>query len=240
MNIFVLGAFAHVAASMHCDKHATKMILETVQILYAVISNAGLLFDHEDLKPYKVTHRHHPCTLWAAASSKHAKWLLELGICLSDKCFDIYGTVHASSKHLWKMRESKCFDALPSSSNVSEWGRQLVSMGLPDKVIKSCMDRVATLNPPHGCEFGVVCADVDENIKDEIFIYQGKQIDCVATYRRFYAYKAKRKFVFKWSKQPTPPSLFGDVFNKVLPNESIIKDNKPKKSIAKQKKLSIM
>ena len=239
MNIFVLGIFAHVAASLHCDKHVVKMILETTQILYAVVQQTGLVFNPKDLKPYKVTHKHHPCTLWASACAPHAKWLLELGLRLSDMCFAIYGTTHASSAHLRAMLDSKIFDNLPKSATPTQWKAYLVSLGVPDKVIESCMDRVATINPPHGCNFGVVCADVDDDIRNEIFVYKDKQIDCVATYRRFYAYKGKRKFVFTWAKQLTPPPSFGDVFKKVLPNEPLMTD-KPKKSIAKVRKLRVM
>ena len=49
MNIFVLDKHPVIAASMQCDKHVVKMVLETAQILSTVARNNGI--DH-GYRPY--------------------------------------------------------------------------------------------------------------------------------------------------------------------------------------------
>ena len=51
MNIFVLDEDPVVAATMSCDKHVVKMILETAQMLSTVAHSHG----HE--APYRATHK---------------------------------------------------------------------------------------------------------------------------------------------------------------------------------------
>lgn len=73
MNIFVLDKDPVEAAKMHCNKHVIKMILETAQMLSAVLHKCG------QPAPYKLTHKNHPCTLWAGKSLSNWLWLRELG-----------------------------------------------------------------------------------------------------------------------------------------------------------------
>lgn len=97
MNIFVLDRDPYLAAQYHCDKHVVKMCLESVQLLSAVFHLLGADTDG----CYKLTHKNHPCTKWAAASRANFCWLLEhsLGLLLEYK--NRYGKTHAS----WKIRQ---------------------------------------------------------------------------------------------------------------------------------------
>lgn len=72
MNIFVLDTEPCVAASYHCDKHISKMILESAQMLSTVLGG-----------PYKPTHQNHPCTKWVAQSWSNAFWLWSLAFNLN-------------------------------------------------------------------------------------------------------------------------------------------------------------
>ena len=36
-------------------------------------------------RPYGVTHKHHPCTLWAGESNGNFRWLGELGLALCEE-----------------------------------------------------------------------------------------------------------------------------------------------------------
>lgn len=74
MNIFALDEDPAVAAQAHCDKHVNKMILESVQILNGALYERGL----DDLAFYGYTHKHHPCTLWAADSWANFEWVVKL------------------------------------------------------------------------------------------------------------------------------------------------------------------
>lgn len=85
MNIFVLDRDPTVAAMLHLDKHVVKMPLETAQIL-STISDG----------PYKPTHRHHPCTIWARQSTGNYQWLVRLGIALCQEYTHRYGKRHKS------------------------------------------------------------------------------------------------------------------------------------------------
>jgi hypothetical protein len=72
MNIFVLDTDPLIAAQYHCDKHISKMILESAQMLSTVLKG-----------PYRSTHVHHPCTKWVAQSQANALWLWHLMVHLN-------------------------------------------------------------------------------------------------------------------------------------------------------------
>lgn len=78
MNIFVLDPDPAIAASLHCDQHLSKMILESAQMLSTVASK---LLDPPTFASgnyYKPTHVNHPCTLWAGESLNNSKWIVSL------------------------------------------------------------------------------------------------------------------------------------------------------------------
>lgn len=72
MNIFVLDKNVEKCAEYHCDKHVIKMILESAQMMSAVVRLSGY-----DIG-YKLTHKNHPCTIWARKSLSNYKWLFKL------------------------------------------------------------------------------------------------------------------------------------------------------------------
>lgn len=79
MNIFILSENHEENVKFYCDKHVSKMTLETAQILCM----AHYLSSSPDNPnpPYKFikTHRKHPCCLWASQSLSNYKWLVTLG-----------------------------------------------------------------------------------------------------------------------------------------------------------------
>ena len=75
------------------------MILETAQMLCAVWHVVDP--EHTILKPpYKMTHKNHPCTIWARESLENYQWLCELGIELCAEYTYRYGKTHACEKHI--------------------------------------------------------------------------------------------------------------------------------------------
>ncbi|MEE3233433.1 MAG: pyrimidine dimer DNA glycosylase/endonuclease V [Candidatus Latescibacterota bacterium] len=90
MNIFVLHNDPETAASMVCDKHVVKMILETAQMMCTVVASHG----HDT--PYRPTHKKHPCTLWAGKSRANWSWLIDHGMAMSEEYTRRYGRVHKS------------------------------------------------------------------------------------------------------------------------------------------------
>jgi hypothetical protein len=79
MNIFVLDKNVEKCAKYHCDKHVIKMILESAQMMSAVVRLNG--YD----AGYKLTHKNHPCTIWARKSLSNYKWLKTLTKLLNDE-----------------------------------------------------------------------------------------------------------------------------------------------------------
>lgn len=71
MNIFVLDKTPEKSAQFQCDKHIVKMIVETCQILYSVYYFNSKIKDI----PYKLTHKNHPCMVWARESWQNFTWL---------------------------------------------------------------------------------------------------------------------------------------------------------------------
>ena len=85
MNIFVLDKHPRIAARMQCDKHVSKMTLETAQMLSTVhrvlagteevrLTGSGRKVKHWRLPDerehtlYKANHVNHPCSVWARES----------------------------------------------------------------------------------------------------------------------------------------------------------------------------
>lgn len=101
MNIFLLDWDVKKCAQYHVDKHVVKMILETAQLLCGVHHMAPqvtpqvtpqvdpLSTAHDtvqvdrtstDQVPYKLSHKNHPCAIWARESLSNYLYLCELGL----------------------------------------------------------------------------------------------------------------------------------------------------------------
>jgi hypothetical protein len=94
MNVFYLSECPEMAAMFHCDKHVTKMILETAQLLSGAIQSCA---DERIEELYKVTHLNHPCSIWARKSKENFIWLYQLGVFLGIENEKRYGKRHKSS-----------------------------------------------------------------------------------------------------------------------------------------------
>ena len=90
MNIFILDKDPAKAARYHCDKHVSKMILESAQMLSTVLGG-----------PYKSTHANHPCTRWIAESQANAEWVMTLSWHLNNEWRARYG--HSHNHKSWEV-----------------------------------------------------------------------------------------------------------------------------------------
>jgi hypothetical protein len=90
MNIFVLDSDAKKAARSLSDRHVVKMILESAQMMSAVAYRYG----HEGL--YKLTHKNHPCTLWAGNRYENWHWLYEHANEMDEEKKRRFGSSHKS------------------------------------------------------------------------------------------------------------------------------------------------
>lgn len=103
MNIFFLHWDVELCASMHCDKHVVKMILEYCQLL----STAWHVIDpdHQFFSPrYKKTHINHPCSIWVRQHPANYVWLCELCANLLKEYTHRYDKVHKSQPVLQELQ----------------------------------------------------------------------------------------------------------------------------------------
>lgn len=125
MNIFILDENPVIAASYYCDQHKSKMILETAQMLCAVVHNIAPRL-HEEEKLYKVSHANHPCTLWLKQSYENVVWVLDL--CNALDTFERKG----SSPHKSMLIIDKCEEILGELMTYKERTPFVTAISHPD------------------------------------------------------------------------------------------------------------
>jgi hypothetical protein len=110
MNIFILDTNVQRCAQYHNDRHVVKMILETTQLL----NNAFIVADPYYVPVYPITHRNHPCSIWARTSQQNFEWLAELGLSLCEEYTYRYGKTHRCQSILQTLQQSKSRLLLPA------------------------------------------------------------------------------------------------------------------------------
>jgi len=125
MNIFVLHEKPDIAATMMCDKHVVKMIVESAQML----STAHRVLDGEQYvelsasnrrikrwkSPYKLMENMlykasfvgHPCTKWVMQNDKNYYWLSEHAYELCREYSRRYNKVHKTDNMISLIRHRK-------------------------------------------------------------------------------------------------------------------------------------
>lgn len=130
MNIFILDKDVKKCAQYHCDKHVVKMILETAQLLCGVHHMTAQVTDQV---PYKLSHKNHPCAIWARESYTNYLYLCELGLALCDEYTHRYGKRHKSMEViLW------CIGNRP---NIADKGLTEFAKAMPEEYkVKSAVE----------------------------------------------------------------------------------------------------
>ena len=93
MNIFVLDKNPIHAATVLCDKHIVKMIVESAQMLCNVFP--------QELVPYKRTHYNHPCSKWVRKSRENFFWLFVYSLTLCNEYSIRYNKTHKSREIIY-------------------------------------------------------------------------------------------------------------------------------------------
>lgn len=129
MNIFFLDWDTEKCAEYHCDKHVVKMILETAQLLcgtHHVTTKYPPSTDQvNDQVPYKLSHKNHPCAIWARESLSNYLYLCELGLELCKEYTYRYGKRHKSQEVIeW---------CLSNKPNITDKGFTLPPKSMPDE-----------------------------------------------------------------------------------------------------------
>jgi len=109
MNIFVLDYDPIVAATMYCDKHVPKMVVELYQQLGSAQRRHGATDSMMPLTskgtPLKGGYHKHPCTLWCGDSRNNYFWAALHGITLTEEYTMRYGKRHACTDGLHQLYE---------------------------------------------------------------------------------------------------------------------------------------
>ena len=100
MNLFAPDPCPVVSAQSLADRHVVKMAVEVAQILSTVLAAHGLP------APYKPTHAHHPCTVWAGSCAAAFGWTVAHGLALCDEYEHRYGRVHGSRAAILAARDA--------------------------------------------------------------------------------------------------------------------------------------
>ena len=127
MNIFILDYDVKKCAKYHVDKHVVKMILETAQLL------CGVHWFVNSEAPYKLSHKNHPCSIWARESLTNYLYLCELGLELCYEYTYRYGKKHKSQQVIeW------CIENKP---NIKDIGFTEPAKAMPDEYkVKSVVE----------------------------------------------------------------------------------------------------
>jgi hypothetical protein len=127
MNIFILDYDVKKCAEYHVDKHVVKMILETAQLL------CGVHWVVNSEAPYKLSHKNHPCSIWARESLTNYLYLCELGLELCYEYTYRYGKKHKSQQVIeW------CIENKP---NIKDIGFTEPAKAMPDEYkVKSVVE----------------------------------------------------------------------------------------------------
>src|ERR1044072_3155274 len=103
MNIFIVDESPIQAARDLCNKHVTKMIIESAQILCTVYrirwSERWNVPDKPELFPtlYRSTHIHHPAVKWTAGSVHNTDWLWHHVVTLEEEYRHRFNRVHKTA-----------------------------------------------------------------------------------------------------------------------------------------------
>ena len=112
MNIFVVDRDPIKAARLLPDRHVTKMILESAQMLSIVFSkhywDIGEVakVDGDPFKTAKGAFKNHPCTQWAADSQYNCAWLIQHAMGLLEEFQIRYGKLHGLNKSLFNAKRT--------------------------------------------------------------------------------------------------------------------------------------
>lgn len=87
MNIFVLDYDQKQNVEYYVDKHVTKMLIETAQML----CSAYYYCEESKEVPYKLAHPNHPCSVWTRESLSNWNWLMVNGLYLYQEYMYRYG-----------------------------------------------------------------------------------------------------------------------------------------------------
>ena len=108
MNIFFLSWDPDECATLYCDQHVNKILLEIVQMLYTTWHHLGGP-DWNATSPRRksgergyrpVSNPKHPMVMWVRSSRFNYQWTAKLGMALAIEFHHRFHKIHACTKHV--------------------------------------------------------------------------------------------------------------------------------------------
>jgi hypothetical protein len=134
MNIFVVHEDPIESARILPDKHVTKMILESAQMLSIVFSphywdiGEVMKVNGEPFNTAKGAFKNHPCTKWAAENINNCAWLIQHALGLCDEFNLRYEHPHNLTKSLIDTKdlfESETGEDITCFNQVTKFARAM-------------------------------------------------------------------------------------------------------------------
>ena len=255
MNIFILDEDPVKAAEYHCNKHVVKMILESAQMLSTVHwhylwddlkkKKKTRVFKRQrdkfeyikahtevELHPaYKMTHVHHPCTIWTSMSYGNYMWHIELAQALLKEYTKRYKKIHKSSPVIqWLADHPPVGIAIQPRTHFSVAikdpnlrvldASSSVSLGPDRQGGPLTWELVRDIGVKSGCitdqDLNIIDFDNTKNFRQLKEMTEEKNLyytyyDVVASYRKYYI-KDKVRFA-KWEPHTKIPKWFSEGLN---------------------------
>ena len=151
MNLFYLDKDPEISATLHCDKHVVKMIIEYAQMLstahrmldgtqYTDASSGRRIqrwrLDNSNIEDvlYKASHINHPSTRWVRENAIQYQYAYDMFTALCDEYTHRYKKIHATD---FKLRG--LLNQLPNKITLGGWSEPPQCM--PDDVkMESTLD----------------------------------------------------------------------------------------------------
>lgn len=103
MNVFVLDYDMTLCATMHVDRHVTKMPTEAMQIVSTALYSLDYpLYNSWESVLYKPAYAHHPITKWASLDKRRIFAVALYGYAVATEFTYRYKNVHATT-HKFKL-----------------------------------------------------------------------------------------------------------------------------------------
>ena len=163
MNFFILYYDHEKNAYAHCNRHVVKMILELCQLLYACAHVGGAPLGSMDVKPYKLTHKWHPTSIWVRESKENWLYTFKFSIALCKEYTRRYQKHHSCEKHFNALFKLGYYRPLEKRS------------------IKNVCGRIRHTN----------CTPFPLAMPVECIVYKNKKASVKKSYRKYYKKKNK-------------------------------------------------
>lgn len=185
VNVFALASCPKKSARMQCDAHVVKMLLEAVQMLYAVWGEHA----HEcfTVEPYRLTHKNHPMTKWAGSCFASYMWLLKHARALCNEYTKRYEKQHKCEQHIEQLELAGCPAHVPVKDD-GEWIESLKNAVLADEDV------------PDGCSVFPLC--MGDHLEECVERNKSGRISATRSVQSYYKLKKDLfKKPFRYKKQ---------------------------------------